>query len=84
MEAIKSLNTTSGTKAGQLEPGWEVVVEKKGFKVWKRPIPDSHLYEYRGQTPHNLTTFYCTLGFIWYSGWCFIYIICLKSLHSFF
>ncbi|KAL6096986.1 stard7 [Pungitius sinensis] len=56
MEAIKSLNTTSGTKAGQLEPGWEVVVEKKGFKVWKRPIPNSHLYEYRVLGSYNDVT----------------------------
>ncbi|KAM8828692.1 stAR-related lipid transfer protein 7, mitochondrial [Spinachia spinachia] len=56
MEAIKSLNTTSGTKAGQLEPGWEVVVEKKGFKVWKRPVPDSHLYEYRVLGSYNDVT----------------------------
>ncbi|KAK0147587.1 StAR-related lipid transfer protein 7, mitochondrial [Merluccius polli] len=32
---------------GELEAGWEAVVEKKDFKVWKRPLPDSHLYEYR-------------------------------------
>lgn len=55
MEAVKCLNTASGTVAGQLEPGWEVVMEKKDFKVWKRPIPNSHLYEYRGQPSHNLT-----------------------------
>ena len=36
-------------EAGEVEAGWESVVEKKEFKVWKRPIPDSHLYEYRGQ-----------------------------------
>lgn len=47
LEAVKCLNTGSGTVAGQLEPGWEVVMEKKGFKVWKRPIPNSHLYEYK-------------------------------------
>ncbi|KAA8584257.1 hypothetical protein FQN60_008042 [Etheostoma spectabile] len=45
--AVKSLNTASGTVAGHLELGWEVVMEKKGFRVWKRPIPNSHLYEYR-------------------------------------
>ncbi|XP_054468530.1 stAR-related lipid transfer protein 7, mitochondrial [Anoplopoma fimbria] len=56
MEAVKCLNTTSGTKAGQLEPGWEVVVENKGFKVWKRPIPDSHLYEYRVLGSYNDVT----------------------------
>lgn len=49
LEAVKCLNTASGTVVGQLEPGWESVMEKKDFKVWKRPIPDSHLYEYRGQ-----------------------------------
>ncbi|XP_031711278.1 stAR-related lipid transfer protein 7, mitochondrial [Anarrhichthys ocellatus] len=56
MESIKCLNTTSGTKAGLLEPGWEVVVEKKGFKVWKRPIPDCHLYEYRVLGSYNDVT----------------------------
>ncbi|KAM9337908.1 stAR-related lipid transfer protein 7, mitochondrial [Symphorus nematophorus] len=47
LEAVKGSNKASGTVAGQLEPGWEVVMEKKDFKVWKRPIPNSHLYEYR-------------------------------------
>ncbi|XP_067429750.1 stAR-related lipid transfer protein 7, mitochondrial [Thunnus thynnus] len=47
LDAVKSQNTSVGTVAGQLEPGWEVVMEKKDFRVWKRPIPDSHLYEYR-------------------------------------
>lgn len=46
LETAKSLNTNAGT-TGQLEPGWEVVMEKKDFKVWKRPLPNSHLYEYR-------------------------------------
>lgn len=49
LEAVKNLDTSSGKIAGQLEPGWEVVMEKRDFKVWRRPIPDSHLYEYRGQ-----------------------------------
>lgn len=47
LEAVKCLNTASGTVAGQLEPDWEAVMEKKGFRVWKRPISNSHLYEYR-------------------------------------
>ncbi|XP_006625582.1 stAR-related lipid transfer protein 7, mitochondrial [Lepisosteus oculatus] len=29
------------------EQGWEVVMDRKGFYVWRKPIPDSHLYEYR-------------------------------------
>lgn len=49
LEAVKNLDASSGKIAGQLEPGWEVVMEKRDFKVWRRPIPDSHLYEYRGQ-----------------------------------
>ncbi|XP_077399163.1 stAR-related lipid transfer protein 7, mitochondrial [Vanacampus margaritifer] len=47
LEAVKSLNTHAGALSGRAEPGWEVVMEKKDFRVWKRPIPDSHLYEYR-------------------------------------
>ncbi|KAF7660638.1 hypothetical protein LDENG_00278250 [Lucifuga dentata] len=47
LEAVKCLDTSSSKLAGQLEPGWEVVMEKKDFRVWKRPIPNSHLYEYR-------------------------------------
>ncbi|TNM91900.1 stAR-related lipid transfer protein 7, mitochondrial [Takifugu flavidus] len=45
--AVKNLDASSGKITGQLEPGWEVVMEKRDFKVWRRPIPDSHLYEYR-------------------------------------
>ncbi|KAM3874551.1 stAR-related lipid transfer protein 7, mitochondrial [Diretmus argenteus] len=47
LEAVKRLKTSSGTVAGQVENGWEIVMEKKDFRVWKRPVPDSHLYEYR-------------------------------------
>lgn len=56
LEAVKCPNTTTGTTTGHLEPGWEVVVEKKGFKVWKRQIPDSHLYEYRVFGSYNDVT----------------------------
>ncbi|KAM6976359.1 stAR-related lipid transfer protein 7, mitochondrial [Tautogolabrus adspersus] len=56
METAKSPNTASGTTAGQLESGWEVVMEKKDFKVWKRPIPNSHLYEYRVLGSYNDVT----------------------------
>lgn len=51
LEAAKNLDASSEKLVGQLEPGWEVVMEKRDFKVWRRPIPDSHLYEYRGQCP---------------------------------
>ncbi|XP_061656928.1 stAR-related lipid transfer protein 7, mitochondrial [Syngnathoides biaculeatus] len=47
LETVKSLNGLAGPASGHAEPGWEVVMEKKDFRVWKRPIPDSHLYEYR-------------------------------------
>ncbi|KAM4635552.1 stAR-related lipid transfer protein 7, mitochondrial [Polymixia lowei] len=47
LEAVKRLNTSSGTVKEQVESGWEMVMEKRDFKVWKRPIPNSHLYEYR-------------------------------------
>ncbi|XP_034565456.1 stAR-related lipid transfer protein 7, mitochondrial [Notolabrus celidotus] len=53
MEAAKSQNKNSGPAAGQPEPGWEVVMERKDFKVWKRPIPNSHLYEYRVLGSYN-------------------------------
>ncbi|KAI1881916.1 hypothetical protein AGOR_G00244400 [Albula goreensis] len=29
------------------EAGWEAVMEKKNFWVWRRPIQNSHLYEYK-------------------------------------
>ncbi|XP_027137981.1 stAR-related lipid transfer protein 7, mitochondrial [Larimichthys crocea] len=56
LDAVKCLNTGSGTVAGQLDQGWEVVMEKKDFKVWKRPIPNSHLYEYRVLGSYNDVT----------------------------
>ena len=55
LEAVKHLSTSSGTAIGKQESGWETVVEKKDIRVWKRPIPNSHLYEYRGQLSSNLT-----------------------------
>lgn len=48
LETVKKRDAASGQLAGQLEPEWEVVMEKRDFKVWRRPIPNSHLYEYRG------------------------------------
>ncbi|KAK2819080.1 hypothetical protein Q5P01_024641 [Channa striata] len=47
IEAVKRHNVSSGTVSGQQDSGWEIVMEKKDFRVWRRPIPNSHLYEYR-------------------------------------
>lgn len=49
LETVKNRDAATGPLVEQLEPGWEVVMEKRDFKVWRRPIPNSHLYEYRGQ-----------------------------------
>lgn len=32
---------------GDKEQPWEMVMEKKHFKLWRRPIAGSHLYQYR-------------------------------------
>ncbi|MEE6509957.1 hypothetical protein FKM82_028524 [Ascaphus truei] len=29
------------------EQSWELVIDKKDFKLWKRPIEGTHLYQYR-------------------------------------
>ncbi|XP_076020210.1 stAR-related lipid transfer protein 7, mitochondrial [Genypterus blacodes] len=55
LEAVKHQGTTSGQLAGPLD-NWEVVMEKKDFRVWKRPIPDSHLYEFRVLGSYNDVT----------------------------
>ncbi|XP_072311475.1 stAR-related lipid transfer protein 7, mitochondrial [Eucyclogobius newberryi] len=46
LDTVTNLQS-SGTVGGHSEPGWEVVMDKKDFKVWRRPILNSHLYEYR-------------------------------------
>ncbi|XP_051766234.1 stAR-related lipid transfer protein 7, mitochondrial [Ctenopharyngodon idella] len=46
LEAVRSQNVTPKT-AVHVDPGWEVVMEKKNFRVWRRPIESSHLFEYR-------------------------------------
>ncbi|XP_004609292.2 stAR-related lipid transfer protein 7, mitochondrial [Sorex araneus] len=33
--------------SGAKEQPWEMVMEKKHFKLWRRPIAGSHLYQYR-------------------------------------
>ncbi|KAM9307407.1 stAR-related lipid transfer protein 7, mitochondrial isoform 1-T2 [Pholidichthys leucotaenia] len=47
LEAVKPLSSSLGNVGGQQDPSWEIVMEKKDFRVWKRPLPNSHLYEYR-------------------------------------
>ncbi|XP_029921897.1 stAR-related lipid transfer protein 7, mitochondrial [Myripristis murdjan] len=56
LESVRRLSTSPGTLAAQVEPGWEVVMDKRDFKVWKRPIPGSHLYEYRVLGSYNDVT----------------------------
>lgn len=30
---------------------WEMVMDKRHFKLWRRPIMGTHLYQYRGEWP---------------------------------
>ncbi|KTF74466.1 hypothetical protein cypCar_00036593 [Cyprinus carpio] len=46
LESVRSQNVNVKT-AVHVDPGWEVVMEKKNFRVWRRPIQGSHLFEYR-------------------------------------
>ncbi|XP_026129219.1 stAR-related lipid transfer protein 7, mitochondrial-like [Carassius auratus] len=46
LESARSQNVTPKTTV-HVDPDWEVVMEKKNFRVWRRPIQDSHLFEYR-------------------------------------
>ncbi|KAJ7987204.1 hypothetical protein DPEC_G00336320 [Dallia pectoralis] len=48
--------SASSEKKWRVETGWEVVMEKKNFKVWRRPIEQSHLYEYRVLGSYNDVT----------------------------
>lgn len=45
LDAVKNINV-SAEKVSDFAD-WEPVMERKNFRVWRRPIPDSHLYEYR-------------------------------------
>ncbi|XP_006900753.1 PREDICTED: stAR-related lipid transfer protein 7, mitochondrial [Elephantulus edwardii] len=36
----------SQTEGGKEQP-WEMVMDKKHFKLWRHPIPGTHLYQYR-------------------------------------
>uniref|UniRef100_A0A8C7V2B7 StAR-related lipid transfer protein 7, mitochondrial n=1 Tax=Oncorhynchus mykiss TaxID=8022 RepID=A0A8C7V2B7_ONCMY len=58
LEKVKNLSASSEKEkaAGQVETGWEVVMEKNNFKVWRRPIEGSHLWEYRVLGSYNDVT----------------------------
>ncbi|XP_030624761.1 stAR-related lipid transfer protein 7, mitochondrial [Chanos chanos] len=47
LEAVKTQTTAKQQTPKLAENDWEVVIEKKNFKVWRRPIEGSHLFEYR-------------------------------------
>lgn len=48
LDAVKKQTAVAGRgNSAQSETGWEMVIEKKSFKVWRRPIEGSHLFEYR-------------------------------------
>lgn len=36
-------------KSKDKEEPWEMVMDKKHFKLWRRPITGTHLYQYRGE-----------------------------------
>uniref|UniRef100_A0A8B9L158 Uncharacterized protein n=1 Tax=Astyanax mexicanus TaxID=7994 RepID=A0A8B9L158_ASTMX len=44
---LKQTAVAGRVSSVQTETGWEVVIDKKGFRVWRRPIEGSHLFEYR-------------------------------------
>lgn len=54
LEAANHRSAASSSVTGMQQQEWEIVIEQKDFKVWKRPMPNSHLYEYRGKLIHNL------------------------------
>ena len=31
------------------EPNWELLINRKDFKVWRKSVPDSYLYQYKGE-----------------------------------
>ncbi|OCT89960.1 hypothetical protein XELAEV_18018575mg [Xenopus laevis] len=51
-EDMKRMRPGADTIRGQTstdteDQGWELVVDKKDFKLWRRPIEGTHLYQYR-------------------------------------
>ncbi|CAL9683487.1 unnamed protein product [Knipowitschia caucasica] len=57
LQALDSVTRPTSEKAASFsEQDWEIVMDKKDFKVWRRPVPDSHLYEYRVLGSYNDVT----------------------------
>lgn len=56
LDSVKNITASTEKPASQAEGGWEVVMERMNFRVWRRPIPDSHLYEYRVLGSYNDVT----------------------------
>ncbi|XP_056427341.1 stAR-related lipid transfer protein 7, mitochondrial [Hyla sarda] len=52
-EEMKRMQQTRRMSQGQTqlfddgEEGWELVMDKKDFRLWRRPIEGTHLYQYR-------------------------------------
>ena len=36
-----------GKVHGELEKEWEVVINKKDLLAWRKPVPNTELYEYK-------------------------------------
>ncbi|XP_061118880.1 stAR-related lipid transfer protein 7, mitochondrial [Conger conger] len=47
IEVVKNRGASQETASRLQEEGWEIVMDKKNFWVWKRPLQNSHLYEYK-------------------------------------
>ncbi|XP_048876586.1 stAR-related lipid transfer protein 7, mitochondrial isoform X1 [Brienomyrus brachyistius] len=53
MEQMKNQTPVPAKTRGQEDSGWEIVMEKKNFWVWRKPILNGHLYEYRVLGTYN-------------------------------
>ena len=45
----------NGQVHGQLAKDWEVVINKKDLLAWRKPVPNTELYEYKSK--HQSLTF---------------------------
>lgn len=45
---VKNANGSCEDDDSHYMDEWTVVLEKDNFKMWRRPIPDTELYEYKG------------------------------------
>lgn len=37
---------------------WALIVNEPSLKIWRRPLPNSHLYEYKGNEKYLKVFFY--------------------------